>query len=370
MKQFFKRHILFPEKFGFTPYFWLLFLIPTIFSLFPINTTYRYFLIILLLIFIKAYRDAYTITTLLPLNILTQLLIAIFFGITEQNGYLFIFTAWEIGSIPLAKTTFKHYLIGYYSACLVSFIGSTIPHPPYSFSEWSTLMIPLGFAVVSPLAARSMGDSYRRSAQLSRNNQRLEAIVKQNERDRIARDLHDTVGQTFSIITLKTELAQKLIQKDASLAEKELSEIAQLSRASLNSVRSIVNNLHEKNIAETMIEEENNLKLANISIQSINETLSNTWPPDVQHLFSSVITEAVTNMIRHSKAQVASFTFSESSTHYSLSIKDNGIGIQTIRSGAFGLTSMERRMTEVGGNLTITSTNGTILTFTLPKGEL
>lgn len=367
MMPFLKRHILFPEKFGLTPYFWLLFMVPIILSLFPISTTYDYFLLALILLFLKAYRDAYTITALFPLNILTQLLIAIVLGITKQNGYLFIFTAWEIGSIPLAKNTYNKYLIGYYLACSISFIGSTLLQNFSSITEWAELILPLAFAIGSPLAARSMWSSFRKSEQLRRNNQRLEAIIKQNERDRIARDLHDTVGQTFSIITLKTELAQKLLKKEPILAEKELSEIAQLSRSSLNSVRSIVNNLHEKNLAQTMIEEENNLKLANITVQSTNETLSNSWPINIQHIFSSVITESVTNMIRHSHAQLATFTFNESSTTYFLEIKDNGIGIQTIRSGAFGLTSMEQRMIEAGGSLSISTSAGTILTFTLPK---
>ena len=82
----------------------------------------------------------------------------------------------------------------------------------YPISSTDMVEIPLTVvaAIISPLAAKAMNETYRRTYHLSQQNKRLEAIVRQNERDRIAQDLHDNLGQAFSIITLKAELAKEI----------------------------------------------------------------------------------------------------------------------------------------------------------------
>ncbi|MCP6717894.1 histidine kinase, partial [Klebsiella pneumoniae] len=72
--------------------------------------------------------------------------------------------------------------------------------------------------------------SVERQRQLNQTNRRLKTIVERNERERIARDLHDTLGQSFSMITLKTELAKKLLVKAPEKVAPELDEIEQTSR--------------------------------------------------------------------------------------------------------------------------------------------
>ena len=83
--------------------------------------------------------------------------------------------------------------------------------------------------------------------------------MERNERERIARDLHDTLGQSFSMITLKTELAKKLLVKAPEKVAPELDEIEQTSRQNLQLVREIVNNLHEQSLTEVLLAQTRNL---------------------------------------------------------------------------------------------------------------
>ena len=252
---FFEKHIFFPKRFGIAPYFWLVFLIPTIYSLFPLNSWFDWLFILLLVIFLKAYRDGYEVHKFLTWDVFLQLLIACLFGIFQKNGYLFIFVAWEIGSLPVTKRLFYHYLTGYYVSVMIS-LGAMLWTTRFTHSSsYINVGITIIAAIITPLAAKSVGESYRRIYRLNQQNKRLEAVVRQNERDRIARDLHDHLGKAFSIISLKAELAEKLIAIDSRQATNELHDIAETSRKNLSLVRGIVSNLQERTIAQTMLEE-------------------------------------------------------------------------------------------------------------------
>lgn len=180
--------------------------------------------------------------------------------------------------------------------------------------------------------------------------------------------MHDNLGQSFSLITLKTELADKLIDKDPQKAHQQLKDIAETSRADLNLVRQIVADLNEKTIAGAMIDEEKNLSLANIRQISINEDVSNNWPKETQYVLAAVIKEATTNVIRYSQASIMKFTFEEDNQNYLLKIQDNGIGLkQSSDHVSFGMTSMSTRLKNIDGQITIVSDQGVTLQISVPK---
>ncbi|USQ67717.1 histidine kinase [Companilactobacillus allii] len=237
----------------------------------------------------------------------------------------------------------------------------------YKSSDIYGLIITFLFAFGSPFAARSLGNTYQRSYRLKQNNKRLETIIKQNERERIAKDLHDDLGQSFSLITLKAELADKLIDKNVTQARKEIKDIATTSRENLTLVRQIVSDLNRKSIAEAMIEEENHLKLVNIIQQSYNEKVSTTWPLEIQNVLAAIIKESSTNIIKYSKADTAIFDFNEDDKYYYLNIKDDGIGYKNVRKDSFGLSGMSQRLSDINGEITISSKQGTTLKIKIQK---
>lgn len=367
---FLEKHVLFPKRFGIAPYFWLIFLVPTIIQVLLIQSITKWLLLALLFLFLKAYRDGYEVTRYLTLTISLQLLIASLFGVGLQNGYLFIFTAWEIGSLPVSKIIFRKYLSMYYLCTAIS-LGVML------FStNWETISIATGnviaiiAAIGSPLAAKAVSESYKRSYRLAQQNKRLESIIRQNERERIAQDLHDNLGQAFSIITLKAELANKLLKVDIEKTSTELRDIAETSRKNLSLVRKIVANLQERTIAKTMLTEAQNLLVATIELRTTGEDLGESWPAQIQDILSAVIKEAVTNMIRHSQANLAEICFTESIEAYQVTIRDNGRGFNKIRTGAHGIAGMEKRIQAENGSFTVTGTSGTEILIALPKEKL
>lgn len=102
---FFEKHIFFPKRFGIAPYFWLVFLIPTIYSLFPLTSWFDWLFILLLVIFLKAYRDGYEVHKFLTGDVFLQLLIACLFGIFQKKWISLYFRC--LGDwLPASNQTF------------------------------------------------------------------------------------------------------------------------------------------------------------------------------------------------------------------------------------------------------------------------
>ena len=366
MKAFLQKHILFDHRYGMMPYFWGIALI--FFSIQMVvnfHTYPKWVAVVLLLIYAKFYRDSYEKKSFQLYKALVQLSIAVLMVMFSQYGTLFIFFAWQIGSMNITKNRFYLFTALYLIACTIGIGSGYFMHDPLSTYD---LAISIFFAVGSPFAARSLRNSYQKRFQLSQNNQRLETIIKQAERGRIAKDLHDNLGQSFSLITLKAELAEKLMASDQEKSQKELQDIAETSRKNLSLVREIVADLNKKTIAEAMTIEGKNLQTANIFMQADNEELSSNWPDQIQNTLASVIKEAVTNILRYSKAAQADFIFSEDTDNFGLIISDNGIGFKKKSEGSFGLNGMSQRLSAMNGKLSIESDHGTKLTITIPKG--
>lgn len=366
MKNFLKKQFLFDKAYGSLPYFWTIAL--AFFSVQIVGSvkgTYpRIGITVLLLIYAKFYHDSYELPTARFFKLVIQLVISLIVAAFSNYGTLYVFTAWQIGSMNLNKKTFYRYTALYLLVAIFGITMSEIYDPNQTFYS---LSIALFFAIGSPFAAYSLRQTYRRRSQLSQSNERLESLIRQSERGRIAKDLHDNLGQSFSLITLKAELAEKLMSKDQEKAAKELQDIAQTSRDNLSLVREIVTNLNKKTIAEAMIIEEKNLQTAKIFLSTTNENDSVNWPDNVQNVLSAVIKEAVTNIIRHSKANQVNLIFSSDNQAFKLTIKDNGIGIKNKRNNSFGMTGMQQRINSLNGIMEVFSDHGTIIDISIPK---
>jgi len=122
-------------------------------------------------------------------------------------------------------------------------------------------------------------------------------LEKVAERERISRDLHDTIGHSLTLITLKSQLARKLVETEES--EKSLEEIRkieQISRQALNSVREVINGIRSIAMSENISILEMRLKEAGFMVQ-IN-TLDTPLKPEVDSALSFILTECVTNVLR------------------------------------------------------------------------
>lgn len=175
------------------------------------------------------------------------------------------------------------------------------------------------------------------------------------ERERVARDVHDVLGHTLTVIALKSELAGKLLERDPGRAQTELREITHLARESIEEVRQTVAGLKVQSLSEEITAASQALESAGIGLQREGSA----WPdldsiPAVnQAVFAWVIREATTNIIRHAAARRATIKLDRSN----LTITDNGVGIPPDAAG-HGLEGLKARVEQVGGILSIVGKRG------------
>ena len=173
------------------------------------------------------------------------------------------------------------------------------------------------------------------------------SLALSEEREEIARDVHDVLGHSLTVITLKAELAQRLLEIDPARAGAEMEAIAQLSRASLAEVRSTVTRLRVPDFSGEIEGAGRALQTAGIRAE-LPEAQSALAVAGVNaKLFSWVLREAVTNMVRHSGATAARVRLSATG----LDIIDNGVGVGDARGN--GLTGMAQRVAASGGSVVI-----------------
>lgn len=175
------------------------------------------------------------------------------------------------------------------------------------------------------------------------------------ERERVARDVHDVLGHTLTVIALKSELAGKLLERDPGRAQTELREITHLTRESIEEVRQTVAGLKVQSLSEEITAASQALESAGIDLRREGSAWSDldSIPAVNQAIFAWVIREATTNIIRHSAARRVTIKLDRSS----LTITDNGVGISPDATG-HGLEGLKTRVKQVGGTLSIVGKRG------------
>lgn len=178
------------------------------------------------------------------------------------------------------------------------------------------------------------------------------SLALSEEREEIARDVHDVLGHSLTVITLKAELAQRLLEIDPARAGVEMEAIAQLSRASLAEVRSTVTRLRVPDFSGEIEGAGRALQTAGIRAELPDAQSALAVAGVNAKLFSWVLREAVTNMVRHSGANAARVRLSATG----LDILDNGVGAGDARGN--GLTGMAQRVAASGGSVVIEAAPG------------
>ncbi|GET13518.1 hypothetical protein SN811_20180 [Ligilactobacillus agilis] len=224
------------------------------------------------------------------------------------------------------------------------------------------------FIILSLPVAYYSSERWRRHIQIVQDNERLTYIVKKAERERIAQELHDNLGQSFSVLALKAELAKKLLVKDPTLASQQLDDIAKTARADLDLVREIVAGLRKDLLVQTLAQESINLKLVRIGLKTEGEKIALNWPEDIQELSAQVIKEVTTNCIRHSGARYLTIIFSQDDANYYLKASDDGQGFKAKPfKETYGLSGIQKRVASFGGEVSFQNQSGAVIELSLPK---
>jgi two-component system, NarL family, sensor histidine kinase DesK len=185
-------------------------------------------------------------------------------------------------------------------------------------------------------------------------------LAAENERSRIARDLHDLLGHSLTTITVKAGLARRLAEHgDADRSLHEITEVEQLSRRTLGDVRAAVAGHREVTLAGELATAREVLRAAAITAELPGSV--DGVDPRYSELFGWVVREGVTNIVRHSRANRCTITLTERR----LEITDDGRG-GAAGTGS-GLTGLRERVESAGGTLTArAAATGWELTVTMP----
>lgn len=201
---------------------------------------------------------------------------------------------------------------------------------------------------------------------LFKKNQYINNLIVENERNRIGRDLHDTLGHVFATLTLKSELAIKYIEKEKyDFLKKELEDINNATREAMQNVRQIVQNLKYVTIKEELNLIQETLDLADIKLTVEKNLDTNNLNPTLQSTCSMIIREAINNILKHSSASSCKIIFSEDNYYLKITFEDDGIGFDKVDSN--DLKSIKDRLILVKGSAEIVSTkNPTKIAITIP----
>src|SRR6185437_5763663 len=224
--------------------------------------------------------------------------------------------------------------------------------------------------------------------ELSRAREEVVHLAASEERLRLARDMHDLTGQSLSMITLKSELAARLLGRlpesaDRDRARDEVEQVAAVSRQTLKDIREAISGYRRPTLAVEVITARTALASAGITARDDAEltVLSGTFDPDAEAALAWCLREAVTNVVRHSDAKTCYLSLTQRVGAMSLTVRDDGnghtpaggCGTQPSPAGAAphssGLRGMSERLSAVGGTLEVRPDlyPGLSLTATVPS---
>jgi two-component system sensor histidine kinase DesK len=202
--------------------------------------------------------------------------------------------------------------------------------------------------------------------QLVGAREQLAHMAVTEERLRFARDLHDILGQSLSVLVLKSELVARQIPEDTDEATRqEVRDIAQVARKSLNDVREAVEGYRRATLQAEISSARTALRAAGIGL--LVEDNVGVLPPEQDGVLAWCLREAVTNVVKHSGAKRCEVRLSGENGSAMLDIKDDGVGADSLRGGS-GLAGMRERIDLVGGTLDVTRGDGGLrLRVTVPR---
>jgi two-component system sensor histidine kinase DesK len=230
----------------------------------------------------------------------------------------------------------------------VAAITAVAAFGPSLIPSWHT-GVQVGWLVTIPLVALSMWGFFsimQTNAELSAARSEVARLAAENERTRIARDLHDLLGHSLTTITVKAGLARRLAetgQPDRALTE--IGEVERLSRRTLADVRAAVSGQREIRLTSELATAHEVLRAAGVTAELPGSV--DIVDPALSELFGWIVREGVTNVVRHARAGWCTILLGPGS----IEIVDDGRGGAADLGSGAGLTGMRERVAAAGGTV-------------------
>ncbi len=270
-----------------------------------------------------------------------------------------VFVIFTASFIPWVLESSKRAMVAF--AVLIALLGLDVLlfHPPAGF--WLTsLVVTLGVGGSNiHFAEKNRADYKLRLAQGE-----VEHLAKVAERERIARDLHDVLGHTLSLIIVKSTLAGKLLEKSPEQARSEIADIEKVSRQAMAEIRNTLRGYSTYKLSEEIQRAESALSSAGVKLQAEASDIAMT--PAQESVVALIMREAVTNVVRHSQAKTCRLRLAANNGDCVFEIQDDGRGGSSSLLEGNGLRGMRERVEALGGTITRDMSAGTKLTFEFP----
>ncbi|WP_416827014.1 sensor histidine kinase [Ectobacillus polymachus] len=365
-----KKYWILLKSTGISPYIWTVLTILPFYFIIQSSSTFKIvFGIVLTILFLLIYRLAF-IAKGWVVYVWTCILISISVLSISLFSYIYFafFLAFFIGNIkdriPFLTLYFIHLVC---TAAAINY--GILLHQDQFVKQLPFVLVIIISVILLPFSLRYRKERGQLEEKLEDANKRIAELVKLEERQRIARDLHDTLGQKLSLIGLKSDLARKLVYKNPEQARVELEDVQQTARTALNEVRKIVANMRGLRLKDEMIRVNQILKAAQIKLVSEKKIPSVNVSLLIENILCMCLKEAVTNVVKHSKAKTCYISFLQTSNETIIKVRDDGISIgkaDFFNKGS-GLIGMRERLEFVNGSLDVVAEEGTMLIIKAPN---
>jgi two-component system, NarL family, sensor histidine kinase DesK len=365
-----KRYMTFQKNSGISPYIWTILCILPFYFIFQTASPIKIIVgIILTILFFIFYRIAF-ISKGWPVYLWTFILIGISITSTSLFSYVYFafFLSYFIGNIKDRVTFLTLYFIHLISTS--ASINFSIVQMDELFLKQLPFVIIIWISVILlPFNIHNKKEMGQLEEKLEDANKRISELVKLEERQRIARDLHDTLGQKLSLIGLKSDLARRLITKDPDKARNELKDVQQTARTALSEVRKMVSSMRGIRLKDEIVRVKQILMAAEITFEGNQDISIKNVPLLTENILSMCLKEAVNNVVKHSGATSCSISFVQSWKEMVMTIHDNGVfkseGDKDTRGS--GLLGMKERLEFINGSLELQTKEGTTLVIRVPN---
>jgi two-component system sensor histidine kinase DesK len=214
-----------------------------------------------------------------------------------------------------------------------------------AYEDWGSQVGVVFGIMAASLAVFGLRTLIGRNIELEVVQEENARLAVDNERSRFARDLHDILGHTLTVITIKAELAQKLLDVDLERARAEIADLERLSRDSLTDVRRAVQGYRDITLPGELVRARDALRTAEIIAELPVST--DEVPSDLREVFAWTIREGVTNVIRHSGASRCEVVLTPTSAE----IRDDGAASPSPDGHGSGLAGLRERAADVGATV-------------------
>jgi two-component system, NarL family, sensor histidine kinase DesK len=207
--------------------------------------------------------------------------------------------------------------------------------------------------LVTGLGSYAMNQLFAVVAELRCTRQDLARMAVSQERDRFARDLHDLLGHTLSVIVVKAEAVRRLAPVDGTAAATHAADIESIGREALTEVRRAVSGYRGAGLDRELTRARAALDAAGVSL-SLDRSSVRPLPADADVLLGWVVREGATNVVRHARARHCTIGIDAAEPDdgaVRLTIEDDGVGVQQSHGSTGGLIGLTERVAALGGTL-------------------